>query len=130
MLTGRLRRYTLCVYSYVYVQASVESTHHPSPWRLTLGGGVVVRGPPYQLLPPAAQGGEGGQQLVQLQALGPVLAQLLPDLVHLGSHRWGLTQSLDRTLQGLQQRVHLVVELGEGGRRRGGSETGQEGGGR
>lgn len=70
-------------------------------------------GPSDQLLSAGAQGGEAWQQFVQLQALGSVLRQLLPDLLHLRRHRGGLPQPLDRALQGLQQGIHLVVKLEE-----------------
>jgi len=110
----------LCIYVFVIIYNSIKGKKqqhkntchtHTHTHTLTLGGGVVVGGPSDELLPPGAQGGEGGQQLVQLQALGAVVGQLLPDLVHLGGHRRRLAQALHRPLQGLQQGVHLVVEL-------------------
>ncbi|KAF3834233.1 hypothetical protein F7725_025437 [Dissostichus mawsoni] len=82
---------------------------------LTLSGRVVVSSPSDELLSAGAQSREAGQQFVQLQPLGSVLPQLLPDLVHLGCHRGGLPQPLHRPLQGLQQGVHLVVKLGAEG---------------
>lgn len=68
-----------------------------------------------ELLSAGTEGGEARQQFVQLQPLGSVLRQLLPDLVHLRCHRGRLPQTLDRPLQGLQQGVHLVVKLGTEG---------------
>lgn len=96
---------------------------------LTLSGGVVAGRPADELLPAGAERREAGQQLVQLQALGPVLRQLLPDLLHLRGYRRGQPQPLHRPLQGLQQRVHFVVKLGEGGAREGVRRGGAGGGG-
>lgn len=64
-----------------------------------------------ELLSTGAESGEAWQQFVQLQPLGPVLCQLLPDLLHLRCHWRRLPQPLNRPLQGLQQGVHLIVKL-------------------
>lgn len=71
--------------------------------------------PADELLSAGAQGGEARQQFVQLQPLGSVLRQLLPDLLHLCCHRGRLPEPLHRPLQSLQQWVHLVVKLRAGG---------------
>lgn len=71
-----------------------------------------MSGSSYQLLSAGAQGREAWQQFVQLQPLGSVLCQLLPDLLHLCCHGGGLPQPLHRPLQSLQQGVHLIMELG------------------
>lgn len=87
-------------------------TDPPSP-PLTPGSRIVGSSSADELLSSPAQGREAGQQLVELQALSPVLRQLLSDLLHLRRHWGGLPQTLDRPLQGLQQGVHFVVELAE-----------------
>lgn len=82
----------------------------PPGW-LTLSSRIVVGGSSNQLLPTGTQGGEAGQQFVQLQPLSSVLRQLLPDLLHLRRHGGRLPEPLHRPLQGLQQGVHLIMEL-------------------
>lgn len=78
---------------------------------LTLSSRVVMSRSADELLAAGAEGGEAWQQFVQLQSLGSVLCQLLPDLLHLCSHGGRLPKPLHRPLQSLQQWVHLVVKL-------------------
>lgn len=79
--------------------------------QLTLGSRIVMSSSADELLSTGAESGEAWQQFVQLQPLGPVLCQLLPDLLHLCCHWRRLPQPLNRPLQGLQQGVHLIVKL-------------------
>lgn len=82
---------------------------------LTLSSRIVVSSSSDELLSAGTEGREAWQEFVQLQPLGSVLRQLLPDLIHLRCHRGRLPQPLDRPLQGFQQGVHLVVKLGTEG---------------
>lgn len=107
----------LCVLSDCKTFAIICQAQSDTWQRLTLSSRIVVGSSSNELLPAGTQGGETWQQFVQLQPLGSVLCQLLPDLLHLGRHRGRLPQPLDSPLQGLQQRVHLVVKLGTEGRK-------------
>lgn len=78
---------------------------------LTLSGGVSVRCTGDQLFPAGTQGTERRKQFVQLQPSCPVLCQLFPDLIHLSCDGRRLPQALHRSLQGLQQWVHFIMEL-------------------
>lgn len=80
---------------------------------LTFGRYVLVRalGPRDHLLAPLPEGLVQGLKLLHVHRHILVLADLLPDLLHLRRDGRRLPQPLHHTLQALQDLVDLVMEL-------------------